>query len=34
MNYSIDPDQNQLKKAKLSVEGAVRLLDKYDLRIV
>jgi len=32
-NYSLDPDLNQVKKMKLSAEGAMRLLDKYDLNI-
>lgn len=32
-NYSIDPEQNRIKKAKFSKEGIVGLLDKYDIDI-
>jgi uncharacterized protein YjbI with pentapeptide repeats len=32
-NYSIDPEQNRLKKAKFSIPGVTGLLDKYDLSI-
>jgi fluoroquinolone resistance protein len=32
-NYSIDPEQNKIKKAKFSKEGLSGLLDKYDLEI-
>jgi uncharacterized protein YjbI with pentapeptide repeats len=32
-NYSIDPEINRIKKAKFSIEGAVGLLDKYDIQI-
>ena len=30
-NYSIDPEQNRLKKAKFSLSGVVGLLRKYDI---
>jgi fluoroquinolone resistance protein len=33
-NYSIDPEQNSLKKAIFSREGIAGLLDKYNLDIV
>jgi uncharacterized protein YjbI with pentapeptide repeats len=32
-NYSIDPENNRLKKAKFSMEGVIGLLDKYDIEI-
>jgi fluoroquinolone resistance protein len=32
-NYSIDPDQNRIKKAKFSFPGAAGLLDKFDIEI-
>ena len=32
-NYSIDPENNRLKKAKFSMEGVTGLLDKYDIEI-
>ena len=32
-NYSIDPERNRVKKAKFSLQGAVGLLDKYDIHI-
>ena len=32
-NYSIDPDQNYIKKAKFSLSGITGLLDKYDIDI-
>jgi uncharacterized protein YjbI with pentapeptide repeats len=32
-NYSIDPENNQIKKAKFSLEGVRGLLDKYDIEI-
>jgi len=32
-NYTIDPERNKLKKAKLSVSGLCGLLEKYDLII-
>jgi uncharacterized protein YjbI with pentapeptide repeats len=32
-NYSIDPDKNQLRKARFSREGIVGLLRKYDIVI-
>ena len=32
-NYSIDPENNRVKKAKFSVPGLPGLLDKYDLEI-
>jgi hypothetical protein len=33
-NYSIDPDNNRIKKAKFSVPGVLGLLNKYDIVIV
>jgi fluoroquinolone resistance protein len=32
-NYSIDPENNRIKKAKFSLAGAIGLLDKYDIDI-
>jgi uncharacterized protein YjbI with pentapeptide repeats len=32
-NYSIDPENNRIKKAKFSMEGIAGLLDKYDIEI-
>lgn len=32
-NYSIDPEINRIKKAKFSFQGAVGLLDKYDIEV-
>lgn len=32
-NYSIDPEMNQIKKAKFSLQGVIGLLDKYDIEI-
>lgn len=32
-NYSFDPEMNKIKKAKFSQQGALRLLDKYNLEI-
>jgi fluoroquinolone resistance protein len=32
-NYSIDPERNNLKKAKFSAAGIAGLLDKYDIQI-
>ena len=32
-NYSIDPENSRVKKAKFSAVGALGLLDKYDLII-
>jgi fluoroquinolone resistance protein len=32
-NYSIDPENNRLKKAKFSISGISGLLDKYDIII-
>ncbi len=32
-NYSIDPESNQIKKAKFSLEGIRGLLEKYDIEI-
>jgi fluoroquinolone resistance protein len=32
-NYTIDPDNNNLKKARFSVQGLPGLLSKYDIRI-
>jgi uncharacterized protein YjbI with pentapeptide repeats len=33
-NFTIDPDNNIIKKAKFSVQGLPGLLTKYDIRIV
>lgn len=33
-NYSIDPENNRIKKAKFSIEGIAGLLDKYDIEII
>jgi len=33
LNYSIDPANNQVKKAKFSLTGIAGLLDKYDISI-
>lgn len=33
-NFTIDPDDNILKKAKFSVHGLQGLLSKYDIRVV
>jgi len=32
-NYSIDPEINQIKKAKFSMTGIAGLLNKYDIEI-
>jgi uncharacterized protein YjbI with pentapeptide repeats len=32
-NYSINPELNKIKKAKFSMPGVIRLLDKYDIEI-
>jgi fluoroquinolone resistance protein len=32
-NYAMDPDQNRIKKAKFSQQGALGLLAKYDIII-
>jgi len=32
-NFYIDPEINDIHKAKLSTQGALSLLSKYDLRI-
>jgi fluoroquinolone resistance protein len=32
-NFSIDPETNKIKKAKFSAQGAIGLLDKYDIDI-
>jgi fluoroquinolone resistance protein len=32
-NYSIDPENNKIKKAKFSLLGVSGLLDKYDIAI-
>jgi len=32
-NYSIDPERNKIRKARFSLSGAVRLLDKYDIEV-
>jgi uncharacterized protein YjbI with pentapeptide repeats len=33
VNYSIDPEQNRLKKARFSLPDVAGLLDKYDIEI-
>ena len=33
VNYSIDPENNKIKKARFSVAGIAGLLDKYDIDI-
>jgi len=33
INYSINPDTNQIKKAKFSLPAVIGLLDKYDIKI-
>ena len=32
-NYSMDPGNNRIKKAKFSVPGVLALLNKYDIQI-
>src|SRR5690606_22203636 len=32
-NYNIDPEQNNIAKAKFSLEGVIGLLNKYDIKI-
>ena len=32
-NYSIDPELNQIKKAKFSTQGIIGLLSKYDIEV-
>jgi len=32
-NYSIDPNDNRIKKARFSYPGVIGLLDKYDIVI-
>jgi hypothetical protein len=32
-NYSFDPENNRIKKAKFSLAQVVGLLDKYDIHI-
>lgn len=32
-NYTIDPTLNKLRKARFSLPGVLRLLDKYDIII-
>jgi uncharacterized protein YjbI with pentapeptide repeats len=32
-NFSINPENNKIKKAKFSREGALGLLDKYNIEI-
>jgi hypothetical protein len=32
-NITLDPEQNKLKQAKFSVEGALSLLSKYKIEI-
>ena len=32
-HFSIDPENNQVKKAKFSANGLAGLLDKYQLKI-
>ena len=33
INYSINPDINQIKKAKFSLPAVIGLLDRYDIKI-
>jgi uncharacterized protein YjbI with pentapeptide repeats len=33
VNFSIDPEQNRIKKARFSIEGLQGLLHKYDLQV-
>lgn len=33
INYSIDPEINNIKKARFSADGVLGLLDKYDIII-
>jgi len=33
MNFIIDPELNNIKKAKFSLQGVVGLLNKYDIKI-
>jgi len=33
-NYSIDPENNNLKQAKFSAAGIIGLLDKYDIQVM
>jgi uncharacterized protein YjbI with pentapeptide repeats len=33
LNYSIDPENNRMKKAKFSADGIAGLLDKYQIDI-
>ncbi len=33
LHYSIDPENNRIKKAKFSLHGVAGLLDKYDIEI-
>lgn len=32
--YAFDPEKNKIKKAKFSVQGAIGLLAKYDIKVV
>jgi len=32
-NYSIDPEKNNVKKARFSLYGVIGLLNKYDIRV-
>jgi uncharacterized protein YjbI with pentapeptide repeats len=32
-NYSVDPENNRIKKAKFSLPGVTGLLHKYDIEI-
>jgi len=32
-NYSIDPENNRIKKAKFSLPAVTGLLDKYDIKV-
>jgi uncharacterized protein YjbI with pentapeptide repeats len=32
-NYSFDPEQNQVKKARFSFAGIIGLLNKYDIEV-
>ncbi len=33
INFSIDPENNRLSKAKFSLSEITRLLDKYDIEV-
>ena len=32
-NFSIDPENNSIRKAKFSIMGSIGLLNKYDIKI-